>query len=416
MTRTRTLASVLLAIAAMAALVVFNSGAGIAQQTNPASGGVEPHPAHIHQGTCDKLNPKPYLPLNDVRLGLPIGTPNATPETMVGSGGAFPAETSVTTNVKTSLDDLLKNPYAINVHLSAQKIDTYIACGDIGGIRQGADLAIGLAQQNNSGYVGTAWVHDNGDGTVNVTVAIVRNLISAAQPSGTPAAGAAAATPATGASPAAGPSTSVTIIMGKPSEFRFDPSDVTIPANTDVTVTLKNEGSTLHNFTIDKLKISQNVQVGETKTVKINAPAGDYQFYCNQPGHKEGGMVGTLHVVNKSAASGGGQAASTATAASGQAAQSGGKNAVTVILGKPSEFRFDPSDFTIPATTDVTVTLKNEGSTLHNFSIDKLKISKDVKVGETTTVTINAPAGDYQFYCNQPGHKEGGMVGTMHVK
>jgi uncharacterized cupredoxin-like copper-binding protein len=413
MTRTRTLASVLLAIAAMAALVVFNSGAGIAQQTNPAAGGVEPHPTHIHQGTCENLTPKPCLPLNDTTLGLPIGTPNATPATMVGAGGAFPAETSVTQNVKTSLDDLLKNPYAINVHLSAQQMTTYIACGDIGGIRQGPDLAFGLAQQNNSGYVGTAWLHDNGDGTINVTVAIVRNLITAAAPSGTPAA---AATPAAGASPAAaGPSTSVTIIMGKPSEFRFDPSDVTIPANTDVTVTLKNEGSTLHNFSIDKLKISQDVQVGQTKTVKINAPAGDYQFYCNQPGHKEGGMVGTLHVVNKGASAGAGQAAPPATTASGQG-QASGKNAVTVILGKPSEFRFDPSDFTIPANTDITVTLKNEGSTLHNFSIDKLKISQDVKVGETKTVTINAPAGDYQFYCNQPGHKEGGMVGTMHVK
>jgi uncharacterized cupredoxin-like copper-binding protein len=413
MTRPRTLASVLLAIAAIAALVVFNTGAGIAQQTNPDAGGVQPHPTHIHQGTCDKLNPKPYLPLNDTKLGLPIGTPNATPETMVGAGGAFPAETSVTQNVKTSLDDLLKNPYAINVHLSAQQMNTYIACGDIGGIRQGPDLAFGLAEQNNSGFVGTAWLHDNGDGTINVTVAIVRNLISAA---GTPAAAAAATTPAAGASPAAtGPSTSVTIIMGKPSEFRFDPSDVTIPANTDVTVTLKNEGSTLHNFSIDKLKISQDVQVGQTKTVKINAPAGDYQFYCDQPGHKEGGMVGTLHVVNKGGASAGGQAAAPATAASGQA-QAGGKTAVTVILGKPSEFRFDPSEFTIPANTDVTVTLKNEGSTLHNFSIDKLKISQDVKVGETKTVTINAPAGDYQFYCNQPGHKEGGMVGTMHVK
>jgi plastocyanin len=413
MTRTRTLASVLLALAAMAALVVFNTGAGIAQQTNPAAGGVEPHPAHIHQGTCAQLNPKPYLPLNDVRLGLPIGTPNAAPETMSGSGGAFPAETSVTQNVKTSLDDLLKNPYAINVHLSAQKMDTYIACGDIGGIRQGADLAFGLAEQTDSGYVGTAWLHDNGDGTINVTVAIVRNLIKAAAPSGTPAAG--AATPAAGASPAAGPQTSVTIVMGKPSEFRFDPSDVTIPANTDVTITLKNEGSTLHNFSIDKLKISQDVQVGQTQTVKINAPAGDYQFYCDQPGHKEGGMVGTLHVVNKSASSGGAQAAAPTTAASGQG-QASGQTAQTVVMGKPSEFRFDPSEFTIPANTDVTVTLKNEGATLHNFTIDKLKISQDVNVGETKTVTINAPAGDYQFYCDQPGHKEGGMVGTLHVK
>jgi plastocyanin len=36
--------------------------------------------------------------------------------------------------------------------------------------------------------------------------------------------------------------------------------------------------------------------------------------------------------------------------------------------------------------------------------------------GETGTVTINAPAGTYEYYCSIPGHGQGGMVGTLVVQ
>ncbi|HET7092629.1 MAG TPA: cupredoxin domain-containing protein [Thermomicrobiales bacterium] len=77
----------------------------------------------------------------------------------------------------------------------------------------------------------------------------------------------------------------------------FDPKTLTIPANTDVTIHLPNDGASPHDFSIDALKIAVPLDPGEKdKTVVINAPAGTYQFYCNVPGHKEAGMVGTLTV------------------------------------------------------------------------------------------------------------------------
>lgn len=88
--------------------------------------------------------------------------------------------------------------------------------------------------------------------------------------------------------------TEITIVAGKPTELQFNPSQVTIPAGTDVKVTLHNEGALPHNFSIDALNISVNLNPGETKEVTINASAGTYDFYCNVPGHKEAGMVGTL--------------------------------------------------------------------------------------------------------------------------
>jgi plastocyanin len=77
---------------------------------------------------------------------------------------------------------------------------------------------------------------------------------------------------------------------------------------------------------------------------------------------------------------------------------------------------FDPKEVTIPANTDVKFILPNKGVTLHNFSIDELGIDVDIKPGATEEIVINAPAGTYEYYCNVPGHKEAGMVGTLIVE
>lgn len=79
-------------------------------------------------------------------------------------------------------------------------------------------------------------------------------------------------------------------------DIYFEPTEVTIPADTDVTVVLPNEGVTLHDFTIDELGIDVDIDPGATEEAVINAPAGEYEFYCNVPGHKAAGMVGTLIV------------------------------------------------------------------------------------------------------------------------
>ena len=98
------------------------------------------------------------------------------------------------------------------------------------------------------------------------------------------------------ASPAARAGATLTVEMGRPAEFAFNPSQLTIPANTDVTVALPNLGQAVHNFNVPALGVNVTVQVGETGQATINAPAGTYEFVCNIPGHSAAGMVGTLTV------------------------------------------------------------------------------------------------------------------------
>ena len=109
-----------------------------------------------------------------------------------------------------------------------------------------------------------------------------------ASPTASPAAD---STPCPAASPGSRSDVEVTSY-----DIYFEPKEVTIPANTDVKFILPNKGVTLHNFSIDELHVDVDIEPGATKQTVINAPAGTYEYYCNVPGHKEAGMVGTLIV------------------------------------------------------------------------------------------------------------------------
>jgi cytochrome c oxidase subunit 2 len=88
------------------------------------------------------------------------------------------------------------------------------------------------------------------------------------------------------------------------------------------------------------------------------------------------------------------------------------------------DINFNPNVITVPADTPVPITITNHGATMHNFSITdhknpnvtNLNISENINPGETKTVTVNAPAGTYYFYCDVPGHEAAGMFGYLEVK
>ena len=81
-------------------------------------------------------------------------------------------------------------------------------------------------------------------------------------------------------------------------QMRFEPATLTVQANTPVSLNLDNSGAALiHDFTIDSVggqQVHIPAQANSRGTGQFTVPAGTYQFYCSQPGHKDAGMVGTL--------------------------------------------------------------------------------------------------------------------------
>lgn len=107
---------------------------------------------------------------------------------------------------------------------------------------------------------------------------------------------------------------------------------------------------------------------------------------------------------------GGDAAPDAAPAAADETAAS--SDSVTVVA---SEFAFEPADVSIPADTDVAITLENAGVVEHDIQVDELDVHIHADPTETTTDTVDLPAGTYEFYCSIPGHRSSGMEGTLTV-
>ena len=192
-------------------------------------------------------------------------------------------------------------------------------------------------------------------------------------------------------------------------DIAWEPKELTGPADQEFTITITNKGAAQHDFSIPDLNITTElINPGQSVTVKVKAPAGTYQYICTVPGHKEAGMVGTLTLAAGAGAP--------AAPAEGTAATDAGASAEPVVKLEAVDIAFKPTELTIKANTPTKIEITNTGAAEHDFSIDELGIAVNLPPGATETVEINAPAGTYQYYCNIPGHKEAGMVGTLTVQ
>ena len=80
-------------------------------------------------------------------------------------------------------------------------------------------------------------------------------------------------------------------------DIGYSQTELTIPADTDVTLRFVNNGVAAHNFKIEEPRIySDQLYDGDTVDLTVNLPAGTYTYYCTIPGHLAAGMVGTLTV------------------------------------------------------------------------------------------------------------------------
>lgn len=77
----------------------------------------------------------------------------------------------------------------------------------------------------------------------------------------------------------------------------------------------------------------------------------------------------------------------------------------------------EPSAFSIAVDTDVTISVANNGTFGHDFTIEDQDLTTGLlEPGQSADLVVNLPAGEYVTYCSQPGHREAGMMGTLTVE
>lgn len=109
-----------------------------------------------------------------------------------------------------------------------------------------------------------------------------------------------------------GPSTRLTVELN---DFSITPTQLSVPASSEIQIRVANKGTVEHNFFImrygmdvgdmfDEDDIANaywdvDVQPGDIVDLTFTAPdqLGSYQIVCGMPGHLQAGMVGTLEVV-----------------------------------------------------------------------------------------------------------------------
>lgn len=155
-------------------------GAGSAQEETLLLDTEPTHRAAIHAGTCAELGEEvfrldgPVYGLDQLEGVAAAATPDPGEATIVGPNEAIAAAVSVTT-IPVGIDELVRDPHAVEL-LATVVDEPPRVCGAIGGVRVDDHLVFGLKAFSPTAYVGTAWLHQNPDGTTTVTLFMASGL------------------------------------------------------------------------------------------------------------------------------------------------------------------------------------------------------------------------------------------------
>jgi plastocyanin len=166
-----------------------------------------------------------------------------------------------------------------------------------------------------------------------------------------------------------------------------------------------NTGSIAHTLVVEGVPGKKlSTPSGGSKDIgQYDVQPGTYTYFCDIPGHRQGGMEGKLIVDPSAPPPGSG-------AAGGGGAAAGG---VTVEGG---DLFFKPKDLTAKPGA-VAITFKNGGLLQHNLVVAEDPSFKklDVAPGGSATGTLQAKPGTYTLYCDIAGHRPAGMEAKLTV-
>jgi plastocyanin len=93
----------------------------------------------------------------------------------------------------------------------------------------------------------------------------------------------------------------------------------------------------------------------------------------------------------------------------------GGGTHLTLTADPNGAFSFDETELTAAA-GEITIELVNDSGVPHNVEIEGQDAVSETITEGSTEVTVTLEPGEYVFFCNIPGHRQGGMEGTLTVE
>jgi plastocyanin len=94
----------------------------------------------------------------------------------------------------------------------------------------------------------------------------------------------------------------------------------------------------------------------------------------------------------------------------------GGGQTVQIAADPGGGFTFD-KDALEASAGETTFEFTNDASIPHNFTIEGVEGAATETVTQgNDSITVDLEAGTYTYFCSVPGHREGGMEGTLTVE
>jgi uncharacterized cupredoxin-like copper-binding protein len=218
--------------------------------------------------------------------------------------------------------------------------------------------------------------------------------------------------PSGGASTTAADAT--TRVTVKAYEFRYTFSRRSAPTGT-IIFTVQNKGKISHDFKIAGKKTIKLLP-GKSQILRVKiAKKGRYAFLCTLLGHAGAGMKGkyAVGVVPVATTTGTTTRPPTTTTQPPPPTGTVGTGNTTVQVGM-FEYGYNLSQQSVPSGT-VTFVIRNNGSEVHNFSVQGVKVGTILNPGATETYTVSLPPRGYSYVCDVPFHIDRGMIGNLSV-
>lgn len=111
-----------------------------------------------------------------------------------------------------------------------------------------------------------------------------------------------------GAAPSGAKGSVTETIRIKETEYKLQPSKVTLDKPGTYVFKAVNSGDSVHALEVESEEIeveTEEIDPGRSAELKVKLKAGTYELYCPVDGHKEKGMEGTVTVEEGSGGSGG---------------------------------------------------------------------------------------------------------------